>query len=149
MVVVLPVPLTPQTMITVGPRRRRSGSAQSLLRPSARGASSFQVSRICSSVTTRPRKFVATSATICSTGVVAHVGLEEDRPHLVEERLVDQPALALEEIANVGLEQLAGLGEALLEFVEEAHGRKQSEVRGSEVRNAILVDNGRSRNGVE
>ena len=26
-------------------------------------------------------------------GVVAHVGLEEDGPHLVEERLVDQPAL--------------------------------------------------------
>ena len=46
-------------------------------------------------------------------GVEAHVGLEEDRAHFVEERLVDEAALGLEEVADVGLEELAGLGEAL------------------------------------
>lgn len=46
--------------------------------------------------------------------VVAHVGLEEDRPHFVEERLVDEPALAFEEVADVGVQRSPELGEALL-----------------------------------
>ena len=40
----------------------------------------------------------------------------------VAERIVDQPALRLEQVADVGLEQLRGLAETLFEFVEEAHG---------------------------
>ena len=52
-------------------------------------------------------------------------------PHFVEERLVDQPALGLEEVADVGLEELAGLFETLLEFVEEAHGETGDGGRGA------------------
>ena len=56
-------------------------------------------------------------------GVVAHVGLEEHCPQFVEEGIVDQPALGLEEVADVGLEKLGGLLETLLEAIEKPMGR--------------------------
>jgi hypothetical protein len=44
------------------------------------------------------------------------------RPHLIEKSLIDKPAFALEQIANVSLQKPTGLGESLLEFIEKAHG---------------------------
>ena len=112
MVVVLPLPLTPQTMITVGPDSANligasswAISARELLLPGVehllqRDDAAAEVGRdFLDDLLDR---------------VVAHVGLEEDGPHFVEERLVDEPALGLEEVADVGLEGLPGLVETLL-----------------------------------
>ena len=48
----------------------------------------------------------------------AHVGLDQHLEQFVEERLVDQPPFGLEEVADVGVQQRAGLLQTLLEFVE-------------------------------
>ena len=55
-------------------------------------------------------------------------------PHLIEKSLIDEPAFCFEQVADVGLEQLACFGEALLEFVEKAHGLLISD-RGLRIQN--------------
>ena len=52
----------------------------------------------------------------------SHIGCKEDGAHFVKKRVVDEAAFLLEEISDIGPEQLGGLGEALLEFIEESHG---------------------------
>ena len=59
--------------------------------------------------TTRARNCVRISSTICRGGLHAHVGLDQHFRAVVQERVVDQPPLALEEVADVGVEQLRGL----------------------------------------
>ena len=148
--VVLPLPLTPQTMITVGP------DSANLI-----GASSwairllsfcFQVSSICCERDDAAAVVRGDFLDDLLDGVVAHVGLEEDRPHFVEERLVDQPALGLEEVADVGLQDLGGLLETLLEAVEKAHGEGWGlRVEGSGLKcggRDILWDGGGAGNGL-
>ena len=51
-------------------------------------------------------------------GLDAHVGLDERFEELVDELVVDQLPLALEEVADVGVEELGGLLQTLLEFFE-------------------------------
>ena len=51
-------------------------------------------------------------------GLDAHVGLDERFEELVDELVVDQLPLALEEVADVGVEELSGLLQTLLEFFE-------------------------------
>ena len=47
------------------------------------------------------------SSTISCGRLDAHVGLDQHLEQLVEKRVVDQPAFALEQVADVGVEQLA------------------------------------------
>ena len=48
--------------------------------------------------------------------------LEQRWPQLIEKRLIDEPPLGLEQVADIGIERPPGLVEALFEFVEKAHG---------------------------
>ncbi len=50
--------------------------------------------------------------------VDAHVDLDQLLKQVLAERIVDQPALRLEQVADVGAQQLFGLVETLCEFVE-------------------------------
>ena len=115
--VVLPQPFTPATMMTVGPlAAKRIGSAGwasralSCLLDRARGSRP--------SCTTRARKLVADLVGDLLRRLDAHVGLDQRLEQLVEERVVDQPPLGLEEVADVGVQQLRGLLQTLLEFFE-------------------------------
>jgi len=49
-------------------------------------------------------------------GVDAHVDLDEFLEEIVVKRFIDQPPLRFEEVADVGLQQLCGLLQTLLEF---------------------------------
>ncbi len=51
-------------------------------------------------------------------GVDAHVDLHQPFKQIVAERFVNQPPLRLEQVADVGAQQLFGLFETLCEFVE-------------------------------
>ena len=51
-------------------------------------------------------------------GLNAHVGLDKLFEEFVDELVVDQPPLALEEVADVGIEELSSLLQTLLEFFE-------------------------------
>ena len=55
-------------------------------------------------------------------GSHAHVGLDERFEEFLEKRLVDQPARAFKDVADVGIQQLGGLSQSLLEFIEKTHG---------------------------
>ena len=118
--VVLPAPFTPATMITVGPlggeANRRLGLGHQFLELRLdRG----QQRRPCGSRGRESSR--AISSTMACGRLHAHVGLDEDGQQLVEKRVVDQAALAFEQIADVGIEQLPGLCQTLLDLVEKAH----------------------------
>ena len=116
MEVVFPQPFTPATMITVGPAAaKRIGSAGW-----ASSTLSFCLisSRMSSSSTTRALKLATYFVDQFLRGLDAHVGLDECLEQLLQKRLVDQPAAAFENVADVGIEQLGGLFQTLLEFVE-------------------------------
>jgi len=51
-----------------------------------------------------------------------HVGLHESREEILQKLLVDQPPFSLEQVADIGEEQIVGLLEALPEAIEECHG---------------------------
>ena len=119
--VVLPAPLTPQTMITVGPlAANRIGEASCFI---SSPSFAFQVRDDVLQLHDAAAEVLGDLGHNLLGRDEAHVGLEQDRPHLVEKLVVDQPPLALEEVADVGVENLDGLGETALEFVEQAHGR--------------------------
>ena len=118
--VVLPEPLTPPTMITVAPLAAKRIGASSW------ASSSLSLALIdrpaCRPGARRGRGTACESRRRSLPAPTAHVGLDQHRPQLVEERVVDQPAFALEQVADVGVEQLRGLSQTLLELVEQAHG---------------------------
>ena len=52
-----------------------------------------------------------------------HVRLDQFLEEFVQKFIVDEAAFALEKVANVCVQQLRGLLEALFELVENAHGK--------------------------
>ena len=87
----MPQPFTPATMITVGPlaakRIGSAGWANSAL------SLALMCSRTSSIFTTRARKLVADLVDDLLGRLDAHVGLDQRFEQLVEELVVDQPAL--------------------------------------------------------
>ena len=90
MVVVLPVPLTPQTSTTCGRNRARCGKG------SATGSSSLataaaKASRTSVSVTSLPKRSLATALTSSGRGLDAEVGRDQRLLQLLEGRGVQPP----------------------------------------------------------
>ena len=114
--VVLPQPFTPATMMTVGPlgakRIGSAGWANSVLSFVLMLFEDFRhfddpgAERLADLVGDFLR------------GLDAHVGLDERSNRSSAECFVDQPALRFEQVADVGVQQLRGLLETLLQFVE-------------------------------
>ena len=116
--VVLPEPLTPTTRITVGPLaakldrllRLREDAANLVLHA---GQHVLHVNDASAKVGSDP---VANATRRAGP----HVGLHEDREQLAKKLVIDQPAFALEEIADVGVEDVARLLQRRAEHAEQA-----------------------------
>ncbi len=118
MLVVLPAPFTPQIMNTVGP-----------LAAMFNGASSWAINclrfDLITSIAswrwiTRGAELRADIGGDLAGRLRAHVGANQIAAQLFQERIIDQPTFAFEQVANVGLQELRGFFEALLEAREEA-----------------------------
>ncbi len=75
-------------------------------------------SRISSIFTTRARKLVRISSAISCAASTPMSVLMSVSNSSADELVVDQLPLALEEVADVGIEELSGLLQTLLEFFE-------------------------------
>ena len=104
--VVLPEPLTPPTMITVGPL---GGEADRLgrLRQQLLELLLDLLEHVVHAATTRPRNAVPISSTIAWAACTPMSVLISVANSSSRNCLVDQPALGLEQVADVGVQQLA------------------------------------------
>lgn len=51
----------------------------------------------------------------------SHVGFDEGINQFLKECVIDQPALGLEDVAHIGLQQPRCLLQSLFEFIKESH----------------------------